>query len=107
MLKPHDCEEVANRFKKLALRIARMNIQRNHLMSKQRYCHGRKHPVFSTGDLVWIRVLTHRSKFDSRFHGPFITLQRINDVKYISKHIELDYQQEEHVSNFIPFYDRT
>ena len=107
MLKPHDYWEVANRFKTLALRTARMNIQRNHLLSKQRYDHGRKHPIFNTGDLVWVRVLTHRSKFDSRFHGPFIILQRINDVKYIIKHIELDYQQEEHVNNFIPFYERT
>jgi hypothetical protein len=63
-------------------------------------------PKYNQGDLIWVKVLSNRSKFDSRFHGPFTIIKRINDVKYIIEHTEMHYQQEEHVNNFIPFYDR-
>ncbi|CAF4485095.1 unnamed protein product [Didymodactylos carnosus] len=106
MLKPNDYWEIANRFKKLAIRAARLNIQQHQSLSKQRYDNGRTNRTYHQGELVWVRVLSGRSKFDSRFHGPFIIIERINDVKYIIEHAEMHYQQEEHVNNFIPLYDR-
>ncbi|CAF4619291.1 unnamed protein product, partial [Didymodactylos carnosus] len=72
MLKPNDYWEIANPFKKLAIRAARLNIQQHQSMSKQRYDNGRTNRTYHQGELVWVRVLSGRSKFDSRFHGPFI-----------------------------------
>ena len=106
MMKPNDYWEKANRFKKLAIRAARMNIQQQQSMSKQRYDAGRANPIYTQGDLIWVKVLSGRTKLDSRFHGPFIIIEKITDVKYIIEHAEEHYRQEEHVNNFIPFYDR-
>jgi len=106
MVKPHEYWEMATRFRKLAIRAAQINIRHNQLMSQQRYDNGRSNPKYNQNDLVWVRVLSNRSKLDSRFHGPFIIIKRINDVKYIIEHIEMHYRQQEHVNNFIPFYDR-
>jgi len=107
MAKPHDYWELANQFKQVAIRTARTNILHAQKLSKQRYDKGRANPQYDVGDMVWVKVLTGRSKFDARFHGPFLITQRINEVKYGIRHMEMNYQREEHVNNFIPFYDRT
>jgi len=106
MTRPNDYWGKANRFKKLAIQAARMNIRQSQSMSKRRYDKGRADPIYKQGDLVWVRVLSGRSKFDSRFHGPFTIIERINDVKYTIEHAEDHYRQVEHVNNFIPFYAR-
>ena len=104
--KPHDYWEMANQFRQVAIRAAQANIVQNQILSKRRYDSGRANPHYNEGDLVWVKVLTNRSKFDCRFHGPFTIIKKINDVKYIIEHTEELYTTEEHVNNFLPFYDR-
>jgi transposase InsO family protein len=106
MIKPNDYWEKANKFKKLAIHAARVNIEQQQHLGKQRYDKGRANPTYKLDDMVWIKVLSGRSKLDPRYHGPFIIMKRINEVKYIVEHAEDHYQKEEHVNNFIPFYKR-
>lgn len=105
LLKPHEYWEKANRFKTIALRTARNNIRQQQIVSKARYDRNRRNPSYETGDFVWLKQPS-RSKFDPRFHGPFVVINRINDIKYLIEHVELGYQQYEHLNNLIPFYER-
>ena len=106
LMKPHDYWEKVNRFKSLILQSARLNIQRQQAITKKRYDQDRSHPIYNPGDLVWLKHFNNRSKFDVRFYGPFIIIDRLNDVKYLIEHTELNYRQHEHLNNLIPFYDR-
>ncbi|CAF4574062.1 unnamed protein product [Rotaria sp. Silwood1] len=106
LMKPHDYWEKANRFKSFALRSARINIQQQQIASKERYDQGRRHPIYKAGDFVWLKLSINRTKFDVRFDGPFVIINRINQVKYLIEHTELGYRQYEHLNNLIPFYDR-
>ncbi len=106
LMKPHDYWEKANRFKSFAIRSARVNIQQQQIGSKERYDQGRRHPVYQSGDFVWVKQSINRTKFDVRFDGPFVIINRINPVKYLIEHTELGYRQSEHLNNLIPFYDR-
>ena len=105
LIKPHDYWEKANRFKTIALRSARDNIRRQQTISKIRYDRNRRNPLYETGDFVWLKQM-NQSKFDARFHGPFVVLDRINNVKYLIEHTELGYRQHEHINNLLPFYER-
>ena len=104
--KPHEYWEKANRFKLLAIRAARYHIQQQHISSKHRYNRNRSNPVYQRGDLVWVKILNHRSKFEPRFHGPFVILDCLSDVKYRIEHLQHQYSQEEHINNLLPFYER-
>ncbi len=106
MIKPNDYWEKANKFKRLAVCAARVNIEQQQKLSKQRYDQGRLDPTYKLNDMIWIKVLSGRSKLDPRYYGPFIIIKRINEVKYVVEHAEDHYQKEEHVNNFIPFYTR-
>jgi hypothetical protein len=53
----------ANQLKKLASQAARINIQQQ-LMSKRCYDNRRINSIYNEGKLVWVRVLSGRSKFD-------------------------------------------
>jgi hypothetical protein len=106
MMKPPDYWEKANKFKKVAIYAARFNIEQQQQLNKQRYDKGRANPIYKLDDLVWIKVLSNRSKLDPRYSGPFVIIKRINAVKYIVEHTEDHYQKEEHVNNFLPFYER-
>ncbi|CAF4202749.1 unnamed protein product, partial [Rotaria magnacalcarata] len=106
MLKPHDYWEKANKFKQVAIHAARFNIKQQQQLSKRRYDKGRASPIYTLDEIVWIKILSGRSKLDPRYHGPFRIIKRITDVKYIVEHTQDHYQKEEHVNNFIPFYER-
>ena len=106
MIKANDYWEKANKFKKVAIYAARVKIEQQQKLSKQRYDKGRANPTYKLDDMVWIKVLSGRSKLDPRYYGPFCIIKRINEVKYIVEHVEDHYQKEEHVNNFIPFYER-
>jgi hypothetical protein len=106
LIKPHDYWEKATRFKSLIIGSARFNIQRQQAITKRYYDQNRHHPIYKTGDMVWVKHFINRSKFDVRFHGPFVIIDRLNDVKYLIEHSELGYRQHEHLNNLIPFYDR-
>ncbi|CAF1167086.1 unnamed protein product, partial [Didymodactylos carnosus] len=68
MSKPNDYWKKASKFKTVAITAARFNIQQQQELSKQRYDIRRANIQYKIGDLVWIRILTGRSKLDQRFH---------------------------------------
>ena len=106
LLKPHDYWELANQYRQVAIRAARENIVQNQILSKQRYDRGRINPRYKEGDLVWVKISSRGSKLDARYHGPFEIIRKFNDVKFLVEHMERHYQQEEHINNFLPYYDR-
>ncbi|CAF1358267.1 unnamed protein product, partial [Didymodactylos carnosus] len=106
MSKSNDYWDKANAIKKIVIRAVRFNIQQQQQLSKQRYDRGRQHPQYKIDDLVWVKILTERSKLDGRHHGPFRIVQKLSDVKFIVQHEEEHYQQEKHINHLIPYYER-
>ena len=102
-----DYWEQANRFRQVAIRMSRENISKNQMVIKARYDKGRTSPQYKEGDWVWVRVLNGRSKFDACFHGPFEIVNRISEVKFKVRHVEEQYQQEMHLNDLSPYYDRS
>jgi hypothetical protein len=98
--------EKALRFRYLLSKYTRANIDSQRLMTKLRYDKGRQHPNYKAGDLVWIRSQANRSKFDAKYHGPFLIIDCLSPVKYLVEHATDGYQQYEHLNNLIPFYER-
>ena len=106
LTKPNDYWERASRFKSIAVRSARSNIERQQQMNKARYDRNRSNPMYQTGDLVWVKHSIDHSKLDTRYDGPFIVVDRLSDVKYLVEHTSSGQQRYDHVNNLLPWYDR-
>jgi hypothetical protein len=90
-------------YKKVALKQARNNIIQQQRLSKIRYDRNRPHPVYQVGDLVWIKVLTGRSKLDARYTGPVRIIQVLTPVSFIVQN-DADHQFQVHSSSIKPVY---
>ena len=66
---------------------ARDNIHTHQTKYKRRYDQHRTDPVHKIGDLVLIKVLNHRNKFDIRYQGPFRVIQQLGQKTYIVEDI--------------------
>ncbi|CAF4223468.1 unnamed protein product [Rotaria magnacalcarata] len=56
---------------------------------KERYDRHRTNPNHKIGDLVLIKILTMRNKFDSRYEGPFRIIQKISTKTFIVQHVKI------------------
>ncbi|CAF4376720.1 unnamed protein product, partial [Adineta steineri] len=63
------------------------NITASQERSKQRYDTNRSNPSYNTGDLVLVRVLNMRHKFDIRYEGPFKIIKQLTPKTFIVQHI--------------------
>ena len=68
--------------------IARKNILTTQDKYKQRYDSHRTDPSYKIGDLVLVKTLNLRHKFDLRYEGPFGIIQEITPKTYIIQHIK-------------------
>ncbi|CAF4568980.1 unnamed protein product, partial [Didymodactylos carnosus] len=92
------------RFKAIANKMARSNIQYQQTLTKQRYDRNRSSPVYNIGDLVWLKILIDRSKLDERYRGPYRITDKITAVNYMLD--DGDGALVAHVNNLLPVYER-
>jgi hypothetical protein len=65
---------------------ARNNISQQQKKYKERYDRHRQNPMYKIGDLVLIKTLNRRNKFDIRFEGPFRIIQQLGTKTFLVKH---------------------
>jgi transposase InsO family protein len=66
---------------------AKMNILQQQCRYKNRYDRHRADPIRKINDLVLIKVLNRRSKFDIRYEGPYRIIQQLGTKTFLVKHI--------------------
>ncbi|CAF4598822.1 unnamed protein product, partial [Didymodactylos carnosus] len=62
---------------------AKATIKKTQKKYKSRYDDHRSNPSYNTNDLVLVKSLRNRHKFDIRHEGPFKIIQRLTDKTYI------------------------
>jgi hypothetical protein len=67
---------------------AKQNIRINEEQYKERYDRNRSDPTHNIGDLVLVKVLNIRSKFDTRYEGPFRILKQITPKTFVVQHVK-------------------
>ncbi|CAF1415622.1 unnamed protein product [Rotaria sordida] len=67
---------------------AKFNIIKNQERYKQRYDINRSDPSYQIGDLVLVKTLNIRHKFDIRYEGPFRIIQIITPKTFIVQHVK-------------------
>jgi hypothetical protein len=67
---------------------AKMNILQKQKKYKERYDRYRTNPTYKINDLVLIKTLNRRNKFDIRYEGPFRIIKQLGTKTFIVKHIK-------------------
>ncbi|CAF1431112.1 unnamed protein product, partial [Rotaria magnacalcarata] len=67
---------------------AKINIIRNQERYKQRYDINRVDPSYNIGDLVLVKTLNIRHKFDIRYEGPFRITKQLTQKTFIIQHVK-------------------
>jgi transposase InsO family protein len=67
---------------------AKMNIIKQQGKYKQRYDRHRANPTYKINDLVLIKTLNRRNKFDIRYEGPFQIAQQLGSKTFLVQHIQ-------------------
>ena len=67
---------------------AKRNIISNQQQYKQRYDTNRSNPTYQINDLVLVKTLNTRHKFDIRYEGPFKIIKEITPKTFIIQHIK-------------------
>jgi hypothetical protein len=67
---------------------AKITIIQNQERYKQRYDTNRSDPTYKIGDLVLVKTLNTRHKFDIRYEGPFKVVQQLTPKTFIVQHIK-------------------
>ncbi|CAF1586276.1 unnamed protein product [Didymodactylos carnosus] len=102
--RPNDYWTELQRFKAIANKMARSNIQYQQTLTKQRYDRNRSSPVYNIDDPVWLKILIGRSKLDERYRGPYRITGKITAVSYMLD--DGDGAFMAHVNNLLPVYER-
>ena len=64
---------------------AKENLEQSQLKQKYYFDRNKKLRSFQIGDLILIKEMRVRYKFDDRFLGPYIVLKKLNDRNYVIK----------------------
>jgi hypothetical protein len=104
--KPHDYWAILTQYKQTAITQARANIRHHQHLAKRRYDRGRTDPMYSIGDLVWVKVYTGRSKLDERYAGPFTVTALQGDQTYLVEDKQHSLRDWAHVNQLRPVYQR-
>ncbi|CAF1076963.1 unnamed protein product [Didymodactylos carnosus] len=86
---------------------ARQNIIKNQQQYKKRYDINRSNPKYAINDLVLVKTLNPRHKFDIRYEGPFRIIQQLASKTFIVEHVKkLPLRQQVTVDVLIPLFER-
>lgn len=67
---------------------AKQTIRINQERYKERYDRNRLNPTHNINDLVLVKTLNMRSKFDTRYEGPFRILKQIAPKTFVVQHVK-------------------
>ena len=67
---------------------AKQNILKNQARYKTRYDTNRSDPSYKIHDLVLVKTLHARSKFDIRYEGPFRITEQLTPKTFIVQHVK-------------------
>ena len=84
---------------------ARQHIQLQQQQSKQRFDRNRKDPQYELNDLVFWKVPGHRGKFEERFSGPYIVINK-QHPSYIIQDPQSSTIKQVHINDLKPVYNR-
>ncbi|CAF0910312.1 unnamed protein product [Rotaria sordida] len=105
----HDSEYVKklNQFLSKLNEQAKLNIIKNQERYKQRYDTNRSDPLYNIGDLVLVKTLSMRHKFDIRYEGPFRIIERLTPKTFIVQHIKKSTLHRQVTTDvLIPIFER-
>ncbi|CAF5001957.1 unnamed protein product [Rotaria socialis] len=68
---------------------AKIKILEQQEKYKQRYDQHRSNPTHTIGELVLIKILNMRNKFDVRYEGPFRITQKLSTKTFIVQHVKI------------------
>jgi hypothetical protein len=87
---------------------AKSNIIKNQAQYKQRYDTNRSDPSYNIGDLVLVKTLNIRHKFDIRYEGPFRIIQKLTPKTFIVQHIKkFTLHRQVTTDILLPIFERT
>lgn len=87
--------------------VTRRNITATQQRYKSRFDANRLNPVYQINDLVLVKTIRSRHKFDIRHEGPFRIIKRIGDKTYVVQHTHIsDYTRQVTVDFLIPLIER-
>ncbi|CAF4000786.1 unnamed protein product [Rotaria magnacalcarata] len=67
---------------------AKCNIIKHHQQYRQHYNRNRSNPLDNIGDLVLVKTLNIRYKFDLRYEGSYRIIKKITDKTFIIQHVK-------------------
>ena len=67
---------------------ATSSILKNQQQYKNRYDQHRSNPLYQLGDLVLIKTMNSRRKFDVRHEGPFRIIRKLTSKTYVVQHVK-------------------
>ncbi|CAM4953207.1 unnamed protein product [Rotaria socialis] len=105
----HDSEHVnkLNQFLQKLNEQAKIHIIKNQERYKQRYDTHRSNPSYKIGDLVLVKTLNIRYKFDIRYEGPFRIIKKITEKTFIVQHIKKPTLQRQVTTDvLLPIFER-
>lgn len=83
------------------------NILKNQQQYKNRYDQHRSNPLHQLGDLVLIKTMNNRRKFDVRHEGPFRIIQKLASKTYVVQHVKQSTMiKQVTVDSIIPLIER-
>ncbi|CAF3386340.1 unnamed protein product [Rotaria socialis] len=87
----HDSEHKSklNQYLSTLTEQAKIKILKQQRQYKERYDQHRTNPNHKVGDLVLIKILTMRNKFDARFEGPFRIIKKMSTKTFIVQHVKI------------------
>ncbi|CAF3599300.1 unnamed protein product [Rotaria socialis] len=68
---------------------AKIKILEQQEKYKQRYDQHRSNPNYTIGELVLIKILNMRNKFDARYEGPFRITRKLSTKTFIVQHVKI------------------
>ena len=103
---PHFSHTLRNHISNLT-RIAHSNITGAQRQYKSRFDSHRSNPEYAVNDVVLVRTVHPRRKFDVRYEGPYMILQRLAEKTYRVQHVRLnDSPRQVTVDSIIPLVAR-
>jgi hypothetical protein len=87
---------------------AKQTIISNQRRYKERYDTNRSNPLFQINDLVLVKTLNIRHKFDIRYEGPFRIIKKITPKTFIIQHIRKPTLSRQVTTDvLLPIFQRT
>ncbi|CAF4684142.1 unnamed protein product, partial [Didymodactylos carnosus] len=88
-------------------REVRDNIINNQAKYKTRYDSNRRNPSYEIGDLLLVKNIGSRYKFDIRFEGPFRIIHQQGPKTFVVEHVnKLTLRRQVTTDVIIPLYQR-